>query len=344
MRPTTGAVAINARAAVRVEIGGVERFARELALRLPAVRPDRYQVVCPPRRFAHRMGHAWEQGLLPALASRAELILSPANLAPLISRRSVVVIHDAAALRHPEAYSRSYVAYHRHVLPAIADRAVHVITVSEFSRRELVALLGVDPHRVSVIAEGVDERFSPSADSGPPRRRYGLSGPYVLVVGTLSDRKNLSVLTQAARALRERGIELVIAGSDRGYLRGGTIRTRRLGYVAEPDLPGLYAGATAVLMPSRHEGFGLPCLEAMASGVPVIAASSGALPETCGDAAILLEPDAPDAFADAAIAVALNGATRDSLSRAGLERARRFSWDSAAFATDELISGLLRDA
>ena len=123
VRPATAPVAINARAAVRAEIGGVERLTRELALRLPALRPDRYSVVRPPRALAHRAGHLWEQAVLPAQTAGAELILSPANLAPAASRRNVVVIHDAAALRDPTAYSRAYVAYQQRMMPLIAARA-----------------------------------------------------------------------------------------------------------------------------------------------------------------------------------------------------------------------------
>src|SRR5882672_10208810 len=110
-------VVINARAAVRTEIGGVERVAREMVARLPQLAPDRYRVVKPPRALAHRAGHAWEQAVLPF--ARADLIYCPANLAPLASRRNVVVIHDLAALRHPEWYSRPYVAWQKRALPAI---------------------------------------------------------------------------------------------------------------------------------------------------------------------------------------------------------------------------------
>ena len=159
-------VAINARAAVRAEIGGVERFAREMARRLPALRPERYRVVRPPPALAHRAGHLWEQLALSLQARDCALVYSPANLAPALSGHNVVVIHDAAALRHPEAYSRPYVAYQRRMLPLIAARARLLITVSEFSRGELVELLGVPAERVRVIPEGVGERFLPASIQG----------------------------------------------------------------------------------------------------------------------------------------------------------------------------------
>jgi glycosyltransferase involved in cell wall biosynthesis len=312
---------INARAAARAEIGGVERVAREMVARLPRTTPGRYRVAAPPPALAHRAGHAWEQAWLPL--KRADLIYSPANLAPVAGRRNVVVIHDVAALRHPEWYGRAYVAWHRAVLPRIARKARLVITVSEFSRKEMEDVLGV---LATVIPNGVDERFKPS-DS---------TGDYALVVGSRIARKNLTALTAAAEALKDLGIELVAAGSGRGYMRAETTKIRQLGYVPDDQLPGLYARARLLLMPSLYEGFGLPCLEAMASGTPVVAAARAALPETCGDAALLVEPDG---FAEAAVRAATTD--RDRLRKAGLERAARFTWERTARATDQAIGRLL---
>src|SRR5207302_10639951 len=137
-------------------------------------RRGRYEVIAPPAGLAHRAGHVWEQVLLPLRASGHGLLYSPANLAPLACARNAVVIHDAAALRHPEAYSSAYVAYQRRMLPALARRARVLITVSEFSRAELVDTLGVRAERVIVIPEGVDERFFAARPDATVGRRYAL--------------------------------------------------------------------------------------------------------------------------------------------------------------------------
>ena len=321
----------------------MERWARELSVRLPALRPGGYAVMRPPARLVHRAGHAWEQLVLPARAARlrARALLCPANLAPLAFPRNVVVIHDAAVLRHPEWYSRTYAGWQRLVLPALARRALHVVTVSEFSRRELTALLGVAPERVSVVPGGVGTAFSPDADPRPARAALALARPYVLCVASHTARKNLRALVPAARALGRDGVDVVVAGGRRPQFarEDGLDALRLLGHVDDALLPGLYAGAEAFVLPSLYEGFGLPVLEAMACGTPVIASEAAGLPGTCGGAARLVAPQG-EAVAAALGELLGSQAERERLRAAGLARAAGFTWERTAREVDALLSDL----
>jgi glycosyltransferase involved in cell wall biosynthesis len=310
----------------------VERWARELATRLPALRPDRYEVLTPRPRLVHRAGHAWEQFVLPVRAVRAQALLCPANLAPLAHPRNVIVIHDAAVLRHPEWYSPAYAAWQRRILPALARRALHVVTVSEFSRGELVELLGLPADRITVVAGGVDGRFTPDADAAAARVALGLERPYVLCVASQTARKNLQALVPLAR-----DIEVVVAGGHRPQFarEHGLDALRHLGAVPDALLPGLYAGAEAFALPSLYEGFGLPVLEAMACGTPVVAADTTALPETAGAAARLTPPAA---VADAVRELLAHPAECERRRAAGLERAAQFTWDRTVRAVDAVLT------
>jgi glycosyltransferase involved in cell wall biosynthesis len=333
--PLSAGVVIDGRAAARAELGGVERWARELATRLPALAPATYRVATPPRALAHRAGHAWEQLVLPARARGARWLLCPANLAPLAYPRTALVLHDAAALRDPAWYSSAFARWQRALLPRLARRAGLLITVSEFSRRELADLLGVDAR---VVSGGVGDQFTPDADPEPARRAYGLGArPYVLTVASRTTRKNLAVLTPVARALANDGIDVVAAGGDRPQFTSGVTdgdEVRALGHVSEALLPGLYAGAAAFVLPSLYEGFGLPCLEAMAAGIPVVASNRTALPEVCGDAAVLVDPTDPTAIAQA-LRAAIHS---EGLRAKGIARAAAYTWDRTARAVHALLS------
>ena len=255
--------------------------------------------------------------MLPVLTARAPALLCPANLAPLAARNVVVVIHDAAPLRHPGWYSGTYAAVQRRLLPLIARRARRVITVSEFSKRELAELLGVE---AEVVPGGVDARFAPQEQprvtgrtcSPSPRTRRA---------------RTCRALVPAAQALARDGVELLVAGGHRPQFAAEADLTglTLLGHVPDDELPGLYAGAEAFVLPSVYEGFGLPVLEAMASGTPVVAADTTALPETCGGAARLVAPE-PEALRDAL--TQLLRATSEPAARAGCASARH--WERTA--------------
>jgi glycosyltransferase involved in cell wall biosynthesis len=283
--------------------------------------------------------------VLPVRAARAPALLCPANLAPVAAGNVVLVLHDAAALRHPDWYSPLYAAYQRALLPALARRARRVITVSEFSRAELAELLGLAPERVTVVPGGVDPRFgAASADEAAvstARAELELTQPYVLCVASHTARKNLAALVPAARALAPEGIEVVLAGGHRPQFapEAGLDGLRLLGAVDDALLPGLYGGAEAFALPSRYEGFGLPVLEAMAAGTPVVAAATSALPGTCGGAARLVPPTG-EAFAEALTSLLGDAAERARLCVAGRERAAGFTWERTAREVDAVVAAV----
>jgi len=291
--------------------------------------------------MTHRAGQLWEQLALPVEARRAgtPLLINPANLAPLAFAHNLVHIFDAAALREPDWYSNLYSSYQARLLPQIARRAEAIVTGSEFSKAELVELLGVSDSKIHVIAGGVDARFSPAADSAQARAKLALETPYVLCVASRTARKNLASLEPAARLLATEGIEMVVAGGDRPQFKeqAGAGAVRFLGYVDDALLPGLYAGASAFVLPSLHEGFGLTALEAMASGVPTVLSSAGALPETGSSGALYVDPLDPLAIADQILAAIGS----QQLIAAGIARAAEFSWERTALSLDQLVGELI---
>ena len=239
---------------------------------------------------------------------------------PLRARVPVVVtVHDLALLRYPEAFRPWHRTTGRLALRRSVRAADAIVAVSEFTRAELVDLLGVPEERIRVVPNGVEPGFStdgPRAD-----------GDYVLAVGTLEPRKNLSRVVEAARRA---GVELRAVGAA-GW--GGVDVPGWVGRVSDEELAGLYRGARCVVYASLYEGFGLPVLEAMASGVPVVTSRGGATEEIAGGAAVLVDPNDVDA-----IAAGIGEATRrrDELIPRGLERVREFTWGAAADAVERL--------
>jgi len=338
-------ILIDGRAALRSEVGGVERWAREMTVRLQAGDPESYKVLKPPKALAHRVGHLWEQSVLPAkvIASGAKILYSPANSFPLLTgSKAVVHIPDVAPLRNPGWYSPTYITWQRLFLKQAAARALHIVTGSEFAKSEITALLKVSEERVSVVAGGVSSSFNQGCSGSDAQRKFDLSRPYVLTVGSVFARKNLELLTECADRLDSRGIDLVVAGGSRGHLKqvDGLDNLRILGYVSDELLPSLYAGSEVFVFPSKYEGFGLPCLEAMATGVPIAAATGSALPEVCGEAGSYFDPSSKSEAADVVESLLDSSSLRQKKVSFGLERVAEFSWQSAAEKIDALLKSL----
>jgi glycosyltransferase involved in cell wall biosynthesis len=303
----------------------------------------------------HLVGDLWLLGYLPLrlAALRADVYHGPAAFLPLfkLGYRTVVTIHDLVSFLFPDTVPRKYSLYMRLMTRAAVRSADRVIAVSRATQIDLERVLRVPPARTVVIHEAVAPEFAvatPPAAVDAVVRRYGLRRPYCLFVGNLEPRKNLGRLVEAFGRVRARGHhpgsppQLVLTGT-RAWLYGGIFRRVEAqglagdviftDYVPAEDLPALYAGAACFVFPSLYEGFGLPVLEAMAAGAPVIASRAGAIPEVAGDAALLVDPVRVEEIAEAIEAVLADRALRDRLVAAGRARARTFSWETVARQT-----------
>jgi glycosyltransferase involved in cell wall biosynthesis len=294
-----------------------------------------------------------DQTYLPMLMrqARVDVVHTPIFAGMIAAPRPyVLTLHDLIPLQTPEAMSRS-AAYWRMVLPRAARRAAAIITGSDFTRDEIRAFFDFPSDRVITIPHGVEPRFAPVVDPAvlaPVRARHALPARFILFVGIASPRKNVDRLVRAFSALAEsdRGdAQLVLAGPT-GWNNESldaavaaspvAARIRRLGVVAEEDLPALYSIATAVATLSSREGFGLPALEALACGAPLVCANRTSFPEVVGDAALLVDPDDESAVTAALAEVLAGGAGVGARRTSGLARARTFTWERTAAATREV--------
>ena len=277
----------------------------------------------PGRAAAFARDTVWYPFLLPrrASAERLDVLHCTTYRAPSRSRIPVVVtVHDLAILRNPAFFTAWTRLYARVALRRVLRRAARILAVSEFTKREVVDLVGVSEERVRVTPNAVDATFTRDG----PR----IEGDYVLSVGTLEPRKNLPRLVEAARLAR---VELRIVGATGwGDVRVTGERVRWLGYVGDDELARLYRGAACFAYPSLYEGFGIPVLEAMACGTPVVTSAGGACEEIAGGAAELVDPLDVEAIADG---IRRAVARRDELVPLGLERARAYTWRRAAETT-----------
>jgi glycosyltransferase involved in cell wall biosynthesis len=345
---------------------GTGRYPRELIRALArrddvsvlALAASRRRGTGPVSRIAQGLWR--ELGYYPlGLARRArrlgaDLVHCPAAFAARVPDRPLVLtIHDLLPFRYPELFPRVVIAYSRLAWRSAARRAARVITGSEHTRAELTSLVGVEAERVVVTPYGVSERFRPLApDRDWLGQRFGIDRPFVLCVGTLEPRKNLLTALRAFdRIADETGALLVVAGGagwgnalfERELPRAAG-RVRLTGYVSDEELVRLYSGAGCFLFPSLYEGFGLPVLEAMACGAPVVTGDTSSLPEAAGDAALTVPPSDVEAVADAVKRVLEDTELAADLRRRGLERAATRTWDACAEATVAVYRAALEEA
>jgi glycosyltransferase involved in cell wall biosynthesis len=336
-------------------LGGVGRYGREVTLALdrlvaeghplardleltlvvPAVPPHPLQLrairikVLPEFRYP-RLPQLWVQLQLPR-AVRGGL-LSFCNLAPIAIKRQIVCIHDLHTRLVPESYSIGFRLVHRMILPILGRRCRTVTTVSEFTRRHLADYRVAPLHKTVVTYNGHEHALNWSSrgridDLSSPR-------PFVLCLGRSQKYKNTAIAWKITAELEKLGIDVHIGGDfDPGPLVqefGSPPNLKILGRLSDEELGAELSTATCLLFPSRIEGFGIPAVEAMALGCPVVTSSAACLPEVCGDAALYADPDRPDDWVTAVALLQRDAALRENLKARGLERVKRYSWGRIA--------------
>ena len=347
-------VAIDVNPATRAVMTGTEVYTREVCSRLPAAAPEvRWRFFGSRPRAGlgmdvmvipfHRL---WSQVRLPlALAAeRPDLLFVPAHAIPFAwPGKALTVVHDLAFERYPHAYSPAERAYLRLTTRWATIRSPLLITVSESTKADLVSVYGVRPERIRVVPLGAS---APEVSAAPASRlaELGLNGNFVLQVGRIETRKNQAAALAAVERLD--GVTLALAGPERDPALAAKLREsgrcRVLGQVDQPTLELLYKRASAVIVPSLYEGFGLPVLEAMARGKVVVAAKASSLPEVGGDAALYFHDAADSEQLAKVLEVALGDeALRKSLAKAARERARKFTWDRCAAGVAAVIKELI---
>lgn len=262
---------------------------------------------------------------------------------------TLLTVHDLSFALFPETFTPSLVNYLNRVVPWSVQRATHILADSESTKRDLVRLYRTPVEKVTVLYSGVGEEFKPIADVealAAVRKKYQLGErPYLFTVGTLQPRKNLQMLIRAFRPIAAKQTHNLIIAGGKGWLYEELLReseqqgvenvVRFVGFVDDRDLPALYSGATALLFPSLYEGFGLPILEAMACGTPVIASDASSLPEVVGAAGMLVSPHEQEQWTRAMETLMQDSNLREHFIAAGFAQAAEFSWQNAA---RELIS------
>lgn len=306
-------------------ITGVERYGREILSFIGS----RSRV--EKTRANGAAGHIWEQLILPTKLKSESILWSPANTGPVMIRNQALTIHDLSPLEHPVWFRKGFATWYRLFLPILAPRVRVVFVPSHYVKHKVMRRFGIG--NVIVTPNGVNtSRFCPEAQQST----HKLPEKFILFVGSLQPRKNLKMLLDTWNEIKDEYPELwlVIAG-DGGNIYNktelpATERVHFLGYVTEDVLPGLYAEAVLFVSSSFDEGFGLPVLEAMACGTPVIVSDGGALPEVVGNAGLIFQISGPGSLAKAIRECLDDYDLYSSLAATGLERAKTFSWQNSA--------------
>lgn len=360
-------VYINARFLTR-SITGIERYSTELLRHLDslinsgAIDSKQFSFVMlapknikhelsfkhiPLKRIGHLTGHLWEQIELP-LYTRDGLLFTPSNAAPIFKRLQVVAIHDTTFFARPQTYSFAFSYWYKFLIPIIGKVAQKIITVSSFSKNELIDYCRIKADKIKVIYNGKEQILSHIPDKAFFSKTGIISKRFVLAVSSPNPNKNFSSIIKALQLLPELGLDIVIVGDllPKVYANSNSQvsfpnNVKYVSRVNDAELRALYEHAACFIYPSFYEGFGLPPLEAMACGCPVIVSKTSSLPEVCGDAVLYCDPYNPEDIAVQIKKLANNPALQEELKQRGLERAKQFSWEKCAWETFSTIQEVL---
>jgi glycosyltransferase involved in cell wall biosynthesis len=318
--------------------------AESLAMRL--VLPPGTDVTPPLARIAicrtrFGSGHAWDQFVLPLYAGSG--VLSLGNFGPVLARKHIVCIHDANTFILPESYSRSFGLAYRTLLPWVGRRARRVATVSQFSANMLVKYGVCRREKIFIAPNGHEHVLRWDAKRARLPLLESLKRPYVLLLGSSAKHKNIDIVLDQARALDEAGIDVIVVGGASSIFAAkekiaDQSNIHHAGFVGDDELAALYENALCLVFPSKTEGFGIPPLEAMTKGCPVISSNAASLVEVGGDAVIYIDPDDGVQWRDSIIGLSGNESLRATLTAKGRQRAAQFSWKrSAELYLDEIL-------
>lgn len=287
----------------------------------------------PVKRVGYLTGHLWEQLELPYY-SQGGVLINLCNAAPLAKKNQIVTIHDAAVFSYPQAYSFAFRTWYKILLKSLAKNSRFVITDSLFSKKELVHYSGVIQEKVQVIYLGKEHVFNCKTDQILLKKHNLFNKKFVLAVSSMNPNKNFESIIKAIQLIKNENIEIVIAGGidPRVFIKNEKLPecVKHVGYVSDEELRSLYEHASCFVFPSFYEGFGLPPLEAMTCGCPVIVSNVASLPEVCGDAALYCDPYSPKDIADKINLMLNHKSLREQFIHRGLERSKLFTWEKCA--------------
>jgi glycosyltransferase involved in cell wall biosynthesis len=298
------------------------------------------------REVGHLRGHAWEQVSL-VRATRGELLFSFSATGPLMKKRQMVTIHDAAVYAAPRAFSLRSRSWYKLLLGQLSPRVPLVLTVSDFSKRELTRHFGCTADKVRVTTGGFEHILRQNPDARVLEKHRLRSKRYALAVSGTEPNDNFGLIVEAAARLHDPAFELVVASRvDRPAFEPPRSRRRpwlrAVGGVTDAELRALYEHAGLFVHPSLYEGFGVPAIEAMACGCPVIASNAASVPEVCGDAAVYVSPHDAQGLASAIQRLMADAGERERLARAGHSWVQRYTWDESARLNAAYIRECLR--